>query len=723
VREPGPDYLSRHYERPNQPWVCGLASDGAACPAGPTQRGHCPALAECVPGRDGDRWSCNRSALRGGPCAEGPSPEGGCGRVNRCHPLRSLRSTRGRLVASCTLLAVGGLFIVLSADWRDAAISPGPLARVHGQILGDAPSPDPSLTERENCAACHAAAERGAFGWAASLVVGHGGRPDQSQRCMECHDDTIAAEFALAAHNLPPEALRQISASHIADPSWVGRKTHSKEMRSKLQVDSVETRPGWSGYLSGGMPEAIACAACHGEHQGAEFDLTAMNDAACQSCHRQQYESFATNHPEFGPWPYERRTRIAFDHASHQAKHFAEKKQGFDCRSCHMEDATGRVQLTASYEAACASCHDKKIATSVARGVPMFALPTLDAEALRAAGHDIGAWPEAATGDFDGRLPPAMKLLLAADPAAAQAMATLGEDFEFLDVDPDDPAHLAASGVIAAAIGQLMQDLTHHGREAMRERLQASLGRDVSDAEVRLIAGADFEERLQEAQRNWFAEGTSAAGEEAAAVGLGGFEPPYGTTQSAWPRAFDPAGKWRFDAARLEIAYQPSAHADPVLASWVELLAATPNITEQPLALAMFQELAKPTAAGLCISCHSVEQTGERLTINWRAHDRASEPRGLTKFSHGPHVVLPQLSDCTSCHVIDGGRNTASSYEGWNPQAFASEFVPIGKQQCAACHTAKAAGDACQSCHNYHVEAMEEWREGLISDRGLRIAD
>ena len=80
----------------------------------------------------------------------------------------------------------------------------------------------------------------------------------------------------------------------------------------------------------------------------------------------------------------------------------------------------------------------------MARGVPMFALPTLDVDALREAGHDIGPWPEEATGDFDGRLPPVMKLLLAGDPAAAEAMATLGADFDFFDVDPDDPEQLAA---------------------------------------------------------------------------------------------------------------------------------------------------------------------------------------------------------------------------------------------------------------------------------------
>jgi hypothetical protein len=70
-----------------------------------------------------------------------------------------------------------------------------------------------------------------------------------------------------------------------------------------------------------------------------------------------------------------------------------------------------------------------------------------------------------------------------------------------------------------------------------------------------------------------------------------------------------------------------------------------------------------------------------------------------------------------------------------NPQQFVSEFKPLSKQQCAECHTKTAAGDACQSCHNYHVETVEAWRlsaptvdrarEAMrpfrISDFGMRI--
>jgi hypothetical protein len=147
-----------------------------------------------------------------------------------------------------------------------------------------------------------------------------------------------------------------------------------------------------------------------------------------------------------------------------------------------------------------------------------------------------------------------------------------------------------------------------------------------------------------------------------------------------------------------------------VLTAWLQVLASTPPLETQPIAAAMFKELSKPTAPGLCASCHSVEQAGGgALVVNWRAYDRTSEPRGFTKFSHGPHLVLPQLGDCTSCHAIDDGA-TVSPYADLSPQHFVSEFKPMAKQHCAECHTKAAAGDRCQSCHNYHVEEVERWR-------------
>ena len=690
MREPTPDFSTSQYQRPNQPWVCGLAEHGHACPAGPTRRGHCPALAECAPLRDGDRWTCNRSALRGGPCDEGPTPDGGCGCVQTCRPVRSLRAKRGRFIAACACLALGGAVISLSADWRNQVIKPGPLAQQHAQLLGR-PGAEP------NCGACHAAAAQNVGGWTMSLVIAHDDLPTQSQLCMNCHAKTIAKEHALAAHNLPTGVLQKIT--------------------------------GTRGAIGLAAMKDVACATCHREHHGAQFNLAAMDNAACQSCHQQRFASFAADHPEFGNWPYERRTGIVFNHASHRGKHFGEKKQAFDCRTCHVSDSTNSVEQLTAYETACAKCHDEKIATSVGRGMPMLALPTLDVDALAKAGHNIGPWPRAATGDFDGRVPPMMKLLLAADPAAAEAMAKLGPGFEFQDVDPDDPQQLAACANFALATKALLADVSKRGMEAVRERLNVALGREVTDADVAtLMAGLSID--TIRAVAAWI-PGIASANEQLPAastiVNITGLQSPYGA-----------AGSWTRDDATLSLRYTPASHADPVLASWLEVLAKTPQLESRPVPAAMFKELSKATAPGLCASCHSAERSDRgEFVINWHAHDRAQEPRGFTKFTHGPHLTMPQLADCTSCHAIDDAANTSVAYTDLDPHRFLSEFKPMSKQRCAECHTKSLAGDSCQSCHNYHVEAVEGWRltapasnssqrtarRFRISDFGLRIGE
>ncbi len=572
MREPGPDYSRNCYERPNQAWVCGLAANGDACSAGPTAGGRCPALAECAPLREGDRWRCNRSAMRGGLCDAGPTPDGGCGRVQRCRPVRSLRAVRGRFVIATALLIGGGLIVFLSADWRNKLIAPGPLASPHAQLFNRG-------LEVAKCSACHDAADASAVDWTTSLAAGHHKRRTQSQLCLECHDATIAPAVALAAHNLPPDRLLQLTGARLP----AARGVVASVVRSALSPGSE-----------------LACAACHREHHGREFDLTAMDNTACQACHQQRYGSFATDHPDFGDWPHERRTRIAFSHASHRTKHFAEKDVAFDCRSCHAEDAAGDVQLTLGFEAACASCHDEKIATSVSRGIPMFALPTLDVDALREGGHDIGPWPEAATGDFDGRLPPVMKLLLASDPAAAEAMETLGDDFDFFDVDSDDPEQLAACATIAGAIRQLMLELGNSGTDVVRERLATSIGRGIAPAELAgLLAGLSAD-TLHGAAK-WLPPSDFNSAKPVAPRGED-------KSTSVSKMAYDAAGTWFHDDDTLSIRYRPADHADPVLASWLQL-ATQSDLSNEEIRNVVFKELADPTAPGLCVSCHSVEQT------------------------------------------------------------------------------------------------------------------
>jgi hypothetical protein len=606
--------------------------------------------------------------------------------VNHCEPVRSLRSVRGRFVLSCAVFSMGGVALLLSSNWRDRAIAPGRLSSPHAQLLERADA-------ASACNACHTAGEQSPVGWIASLVSPHGNRPTQAQLCLKCHDAAISSELAVMPHNLPKEELQRITAT---------RSTASGSPIARLVSRTFAPT------------DQLACSACHREHQGPDFDLTAIDDDACQACHQQRYTSFAADHPDFGDWPYQRRTRIEFNHASHASKHFAEQKREFDCRSCHLEDATHRVQLTANYDTACASCHDERIATSVAQGVPVLIVPTLDVDALEAAGHDIGYWPNEATGDFDGRLPPPMKLLLAADAGAAEAMQTLGADFEFLDVDPDDPQQLAACAALATAIKQLFADLVESKDTALRDRLATVIGIPVSDADIRALVAGLSADTLRGANGWIHGDGQSdSAGPGAHLPGFGVqsnailAEPRTAEFQRVNPvTSFAPTGAWFLDDATLSIRYRPAAHADPVLTSWLELLAGASNMAQEPLLRTTFKELSQPTAGGLCASCHSIEQiaTGG-LIINWHAYDGTPERRSFTKFSHGPHLILPQLAGCTTCHAIDSKSTT--SYAGWEPGRFSSQFHPISKQRCTECHTARAAGDDCQQCHIYHVESPD----------------
>jgi nitrate/TMAO reductase-like tetraheme cytochrome c subunit len=634
-----------------------------------------------MPIRDGDRWLCNRSPLRGGPCDEGPAPDGGCCHVYRCDPVRSLRGKRGRFLAACAIATAGILMIAIHSNGRDKLISPGPLARQHAQleVAGSAP---------QNCAACHAAANEGLTGWMRSVAIGHGSAPSQSQLCMDCHGKDISQEFSRTAHNLPPATLAKVTAA---------RGENERRGSVPQVINSVFTS----------HPSDPACAACHHEHHGADHNLAAIDNASCQACHRERYQSFADDHPDFGVWPYERRTRIIFDHVAHQAKHFVDKKQPFNCQSCHVDDATHSVELLTSYDRACAACHDEKLRTSVGKGVAMIALPTLDVAAMRKVGADVGSWPAAATGDFDGRLPPPMKLLLAGDREAAAALAKLGPTFEFSDVEADNAEQLRSVAAIVRGMKKLLVDLSESGPSAVRERLKVALGREVSEQATQPLLAGLSPDTIRAATKAWLPN-----------ADLGNRDWP--TEQSALPpepRTLNPsptyalAGTWNGDDATFTIRYRLAAHADPVLASWLNLIVSTPKFDERPLLAAVAKELMKPTAPGLCASCHSVERSSDStLAINWLPYDRTTAGRTFTKFSHGPHLRLPQLTDCIACHTLDPQANTTASYADENPHRFASEFQPMSKQKCAECHIAAAAGDSCQSCHRYHVDGVDEWR-------------
>ena len=663
MREPRQPATTDQYERPQQAWTCGLAADGATCPAGPTAHGGCPAAAACHPVRDGDRWHCNRSTLRGGPCEDGPSPEGECSIVYRCTPVRSLRVRRGRFVFGIAIAALGALVMALSGPWRNDFLAPGPLSMHHAQLLEGK-----NATQR--CAQCHAAGLAAIGTWWEHSFGGGELSPTQSLLCLECHREAIGQELAMAAHGVELVSLEELTRVRIDRSGAGGGDTPAR-------WDERGRNPS----------EPIACSACHREHQGRMHDLAAVSNVACQACHRQEFASFADGHPEFNGWPHLRRTRIAFDHAAHQLKHFPEEKREFACAACHKADATGQRQLTASFVDSCAACHDKSIAASFADGVTFLTLPTVDVETL--ADHEIqlAPWPAAATGDFEGAPSLFAKLLMQADAEGAAALGVLGPDFDLYDVDIEDATQLRAAAQAAESLRAIVRELADQGEQALAARLKAVLGKGPTTEELASLSGRLPAETLRTVRDEWFGASDSQTRNNVAADDAKNAASP---------------GSWEHDRNSLALRYRPTGHADPWLRAWLDVLAAGASGPHSKLVEPLLQQAMKPTAPGQCGSCHSLDRIDGRYVIQWGPLDVEREPRGFTRFNHAPHIVQPKAGDCASCHQFAVGAEMMASYAGRDPHRFTSGFAPMQKAACAACHTSAAAGDSCTQCHRYH---------------------
>ena len=639
------------YVRPNQAWQCGLADEGPPCPLGPDGHGRCPAAAACRPLREGDRWVCNRSPLRGGPCSEGPGPDGACAVVYRCTPVRSLRTKRGKFVVGVAVAALGAGCMALSGQWRNELLAPGPLSSHHAQLVAE----NPAL----GCAKCHAAGSANVAGWRQHTTGEQPLEPSQTTLCLACHKKTIGADVGLAAHSMPLEALQQLAG--------VGDDPARRPNRD----------PG----------EPIACSACHREHQGTAHDLAAVSDQACQACHRQQFHSFADGHPDFGDWPYGGATRIAFNHASHQFNHHPTAKVDFTCSSCHVDDADGQRQLTLGFDAACADCHDKQITASMADGMPLVSLPTLDVDTLRAAGRDVDPWPAQAAGDFDGALPIPAKLLVAADPRGAAALAKLGSEFDFFDVDIDDPEQLAAAADVTVVFKELLADLSDRGQPAIVRRLERLLGRRLALAERESLVGGLSPDVIDAFAAQWFAAAAPIATE---------------SEDREMQRQRVSAGGWIRDDVSFSLRRHGIGHADPWMRAWLDALAEAASGPHAVVAEALLESALKPTAVGQCGSCHTLRRdAAEKFTIQWRALRADDKSRHLTRFAHGPHLTDARLSDCKNCHEV-AAQPAAENAAAVTPTFSDGDFAPLAKAACAQCHTAAAAGDSCTQCHHYH---------------------
>ena len=672
------------YERPNQKWVCGHACSGEGCLAGPDARGNCGATEECRPLRKGDRWHCTRPAMRGGPCPDGPRPDGACCRpIPKCTPVRSLRALRGLTVLFVLAASVAFVFLVLASKRGASVLSPGDLSFAHASA-------------GSRCSDCHAGTENNPASWLAEEK--HPGIANaDSALCLRCHN--VGAAPALA-HSLPEQKIQPLTEtargkSGLA-PTPIG-----------LQFASMVS----SGPHGG--DSQLACASCHKEHRGQDSNLKTLSNSQCQSCHAIQFNSLSQGHPQFTKYPFDRRTRIIFDHESHLKTHFTQEqwKQSApgSCLDCHQTDPKGGVMELKPFAAICASCHESQIKGkgSVNPGIAFISIPRLD-ERVLVDKFSIGQWPE----DADQPMTPFLKLLLSSDPELRAALDKLG-DTDLSNLPKADVEKIKATQQVAWGIKSLILDLGAMGQEELIKRIETSLNRPLSNrdregatallsSEVLRMSFQSSFPKLQEEVADYRAK------KEPPETDLMPSPPlPSGKSKTVSPDSWVENGGWYRPESGFTLSYRPRGHSDRFLISWMNLTVDSDTAAAPSAAKAVFDEIAGPKSSGFCAKCHSVDSAPSNL-VNWFGSKPNSDEHKFNRFSHSTHMSLLNDTGCFTCHSMKetGATPTyASSFEKGqrDPTQFHSNFQLIKKESCAACHRPQFANDNCLLCHNYHV--------------------
>lgn len=718
------------YHRPNDLWVCGWTGKGKPCRRGPLADGKCAAVAECRPRKDGDRWICTRSKSAGGQCPCGPTPSGACGiPVEICTPKRSLRNFRGVVGKWLAVVTVGVVAILISSphglDW----LSPGPLTAQHA-VIGE-------------CSACHVDRDESMSHSIVRAVMPSGLR-NSSTGCLKCHE---MGDKPLLAHNVSTEVLTATLTSPVSANTMLPSLSFARA------VFTGPTEPGTE----------IACATCHQEHQGALADIKTMSARRCQACHRSSFASFGDGHSEFSSYPYQRQTRINFNHYTHFVRHFPDTDSAIsptDCQACHETGPRDRLMVVKPFDAICSSCHLGEITGRVGSGtssVAFLTLPGLDLEALQDRGIGIGYWPEYA----ESPITPFMKLLLSSDEELRADISLIGS-MDLLDLGDADHETLAAVRRVAWGVKRLVYNLLYEGPTMLIEKI--TMDSNLSEAlATDMVAALPFGV-VSRAADSWFPvlsdeislndQGIIVPtllslekdrGDEIVAVTddvpetdavdsgsddiLGDDDILSGNDDilddaildddtNFETAIIDEAGPDEMPAPDMKtwmqyggwherdfsLVYRPTKHSDPFFTSWISASGRASSGQLSVLARPVFDLLTTANPAGRCGKCHSIDidETGG-LSVNWQAFFPGKNVHHATAFSHSQHIAVLRENACQNCHQIDAKADYAGSFKDHDPKTFVSNFKKMEKAMCVECHDAKTGVQQCTDCHNYHI--------------------
>ena len=328
-----------------------------------------------------------------------------------------------------------------------------------------------------------------------------------------------------------------------------------------------------------------------------------------------------------------------------------------------------------------------------------------------------------------------MDLLLAGSDDYVAARANLSER-DLLDLTDASDAQLADVERLAWSIKELYFDLSTMGVATLSSRLAVAFGHDLDTMEFARVTNLLPADAVEAAMDLWFpalrdeviqfragktvpmpsSENTSAVVSTVVTVANSTDDDEIGDddgeeddveeeeTQVAsvasedWPAA---GGWYRED---FSLRYRPAGHADVFLRSWFDIAAEAVTMPAKEPATDLFEALASTKSPGVCSKCHSVDEVGEGIQrVNWQGKRPVASQQTFTAFSHVGHFTLLDERGCLTCHSLNSEADFSGGFKDRDPKTFVSNFNPVERATCAACHTPAEAGDNCVTCHNYHI--------------------
>ena len=288
------------------------------------------------------------------------------------------------MLALVTFLCLSTAFVLSKGTHF---LMPGPLTSAHGAI--------------DKCDTCHTHSGSGKLSWIHGLVA-NDPRAD-SKACLTCHK---MPDTAFNPHGASAQVLKQ-STQRLT------------KIAAGLRVPQSARAQSIAFPTGDLVARGLNCAACHQEHQGANFNLNKISGEQCRSCHVVKFDSFEGQHPKFDNYPFKRRTRIIYDHVGHFGKHYPDvakkdpaKRIPATCAICHNSRDDKQMMAVAPFEQSCSACHldqiNGKERVSGPKGIAFLTLPGLDLQTLKKNNASIGEWPDAS----DATLTPFMKVMI-----------------------------------------------------------------------------------------------------------------------------------------------------------------------------------------------------------------------------------------------------------------------------------------------------------------------